>query len=71
MLGVPTPTIDAIIEIASTIGQTDYWEIGRTVERLDIDSLSLRDLRLMAIGESQNGVSAKAPLDGGEKDKGR
>jgi opine dehydrogenase len=71
MLGVPTPTIDAIIEIASTIGQTDYWEIGRTVERLDIDSLSLRDLRLMAIGESQNGVSAKAPPAGGEKDKGR
>jgi len=71
MLSVPTPTIDAIIEIASTIGQTDYWEIGRTVERLDIDSLSLRDLRLMAIGESQNGVSAKAPPAGGEKDKGR
>ena len=49
--GVPTPTIDSIIEIASTINDVDYWSIGRTVEKLQIQDMSLRELRLFAIGE--------------------
>lgn len=49
--GVPTPTIDSIIKIASTINNVDYWAIGRTVEKLGIQDMSLRDLRLIAIGE--------------------
>lgn len=49
--GVKTPTIDSIIELASTINSTDYWQIGRTVEKLQIEKLSLRELRLLAIGE--------------------
>lgn len=51
MFGVPTPTINSIIEIASVINNTDYWSIGRTVEKLEIDKMSLRELRLLAIGE--------------------
>lgn len=51
MFGAPTPTINSIIDIASTINNTDYWSIGRTVEKLQIDKMSLRELRLLAIGE--------------------
>jgi len=53
MFGVETPTIDALITLASTLNQTDYWAIGRTVERLGIDKLNLRELRLLAIGETK------------------
>lgn len=49
--GVATPTIDSIIKIASTINDVDYWETGRTVEKLQIQDLTLRELRMLAIGE--------------------
>ncbi|MCX7797416.1 MAG: NAD/NADP octopine/nopaline dehydrogenase family protein [Melioribacter sp.] len=49
--GVETPTIDAIIHLASILTQTDYWKEGRTVERLNIHNMSLKELRLLAIGE--------------------
>lgn len=49
--GVETPTINSLIKLASILNQTDYWAIGRTVERLNIADLSLRELRLLAIGE--------------------
>ena len=69
MLGVPTPTISAIIRLASAINGTDYLSSGRTVERLGIAGMSVRDLRLLAIGEP-NGVpttSTNAQLLKGEK----
>lgn len=52
MLGVETPAMDSIITIASTINQCDYWAEGRTMERLGIHNMSLRELRLFAIGET-------------------
>lgn len=52
--GVATPTIDAIIHTASVLTGADYWMEGRTVERLGIASLDLRDLRLLAIGEDRH-----------------
>ncbi|MBN1382915.1 MAG: NAD/NADP octopine/nopaline dehydrogenase family protein [Deltaproteobacteria bacterium] len=52
MLGVETPVMDSIITIASTINQCDYWAEGRTMERLGIQNMSLRELRLFAIGET-------------------
>ncbi len=51
MLGVPTPAIDSLIILASLLNGKDYRESGRTVERLGIASMSLRELRLLAIGE--------------------
>ncbi len=54
--GVPTPTMDAVIRLASVLNETDYWAEGRTVERLGIADMSVKDLRLLAIGE--NGSSA-------------
>lgn len=49
--GVKTPTMDSLITMASTLNEVDYWEIGRTVEKLKIENMSLRELRLLAIGE--------------------
>jgi opine dehydrogenase len=49
---VATPTINSIIQLGSQLNSTDYWAQGRTVESLGIADLSLRDLRLLAIGEA-------------------
>jgi opine dehydrogenase len=51
MLNVETPGIDSIIQLGSALNSVDYWSVGRTVESLDIAGMSLRDLRLIAIGE--------------------
>lgn len=51
--GIPTPTIDALIHLAGVLNQKNYWEIGRTVESLGISGTTLRELRLMAIGEGK------------------
>lgn len=52
MLNVKTPTIDSIIHLGSELNSCDYWSQGRTVENLGIAGMSLRDLRLLAIGET-------------------
>ncbi|ATW23705.1 NAD/NADP-dependent octopine/nopaline dehydrogenase family protein [Candidatus Formimonas warabiya] len=46
---VPTPTIDAIILLGSTLHQTDYWAQGRTVERMGLAGMSLKQLRRFII----------------------
>ncbi|MDH4196900.1 MAG: NAD/NADP octopine/nopaline dehydrogenase family protein [Candidatus Aminicenantes bacterium] len=51
MLGVGTPTTKSLIHLASMIQGVDYWAEGRTVEKLKIAGLSVKDLRLLAIGE--------------------
>ncbi len=48
---IPTPTIDALIHLASILNGTDYRAVGRTAEKLGIRQMSLRELRLIAIGE--------------------
>lgn len=53
MFDVPTPTIDSLIHLASVLNKRDYMSTGRTVERLGIAGMSLRELRLLAIGERQ------------------
>jgi opine dehydrogenase len=54
MFGVPTPTLDSLIHLASVLNQQDYMTEGRTVERLGIAGMSLRELRLLAIGEMKH-----------------
>ena len=49
--GVETPVINSLIELASTLNECNYWQDGRTVESLGIENLSLKELRLLAIGE--------------------
>jgi len=53
MLGVATPTMDTFIHLASVLHGVDYRQEGRTVERLGISGLSIKDLRLLAIGEGE------------------
>jgi len=50
-LKVPTPTIRSMIHLASTVNQCDYWQEGRTVERLGIANMTLKELRILAIGQ--------------------
>lgn len=45
LLGVPTPTIDHIIDLASLIDQTDYRATGRTADRLGLAGLSVREIQ--------------------------
>jgi opine dehydrogenase len=55
LLGVPTPTARALIHISSVIHDTDYWEGGRTVERLGLAGMTAQELkRYLLEGPSQN-----------------
>ncbi|MFQ6044527.1 MAG: NAD/NADP octopine/nopaline dehydrogenase family protein [Candidatus Poribacteria bacterium] len=49
MLGVPTPTSKSIIHLANIIHNIDYWAEGRTVDKLGIMGLSVREIRLLAV----------------------
>ena len=50
MLGVPTPTIRSIIRLASVVHGVDYWAEGRTVERMGIKGMSIKDIRFLVVG---------------------
>lgn len=52
MLGVPTPTIRTIIHLASAICGRDLVAEGRTVERLGIRGMTVKEIRLLAAGGS-------------------
>lgn len=43
-LGIPTPTYDSIIHIASLVNETDYYRTGRTLANLKLDGLSVAQL---------------------------
>jgi opine dehydrogenase len=46
------PTIKAIIHLASIMRERDFWKEGRTVEKLGLKGMSIRDIRLLAeVGE--------------------
>jgi len=45
---VPTPIMDAVINIASVINETDYWQEGRSLEELGIAGLSRDELLKVA-----------------------
>ncbi|MCK4645360.1 MAG: NAD/NADP octopine/nopaline dehydrogenase family protein [Candidatus Aminicenantes bacterium] len=49
MLKVETPTIRAVIHLASIMRGIDFWEIGRTVEKLGIKGMSIKGIRLLAV----------------------
>lgn len=44
MLGVPTPTIDALIHIASLVCKVDYKKIGLTVEKLGLAGMTAKQI---------------------------
>jgi opine dehydrogenase len=45
MLEIPTPTARALIHISSVIHDTDYWEGGRTMERLGLAGMTVEALK--------------------------
>ena len=49
MLRVKTPTIKAIIHLASIMRGVDFWEKGRTVEKLGIKGMTIKEIRLLAV----------------------
>ncbi len=40
VLGVPTPTIDVIVELGKTMTGIDFWKVGRTLDKLGLDGMS-------------------------------
>jgi opine dehydrogenase len=48
-LGVPTPTINNIIHLASLMNQTDYWSVGRTAAKMGLAGLSVAEIRRLAL----------------------
>jgi len=49
MLKVQTPTIRSIIQLASIMRGKDFWAEGRTVEKLGIKGMSIKEIRLLAV----------------------
>lgn len=48
-IGVKTPTLAALIHLASTFHSRDFWAEGRTVERVGLKGKSVKDIRLLAV----------------------
>jgi opine dehydrogenase len=57
MLNVPTPMIRSIIRLASAMHGVDYWAEGRTVERLGIKGMSVKDIRFLVAGAEPTAVA--------------
>ncbi|OGS52197.1 MAG: NADP transhydrogenase subunit alpha [Euryarchaeota archaeon RBG_13_61_15] len=53
-IGVKTPTLSALVHVASLIHARDFWAEGRTMEKVGLAGRSVRDIRLLAV----KGVSA-------------
>ena len=47
--GVSVRGIDSMIRLACIIHQTDYWRRGRTLDKLDIEQLSVDEIRQYAM----------------------
>ena len=45
LLGVPTPTHDAVIQLTSVINRTDYLKTGRGIKELGLSKLDKRSLK--------------------------
>ena len=60
MLGVPCPTVKAVIHLANLLHQCDYWATGRTVEKLGLAGLSLQQIRQLVLEGKLPGNNAAA-----------
>jgi opine dehydrogenase len=49
MLKVDTPTIKSIIRLASIMRGVDFWKKGRTVQKLGIKGMTIKEIRLLAV----------------------
>jgi len=53
MLGAPTPMIDMIIELGGVMNGVDYRAEGRTVERLGLAGMSVKDIHRLVTEEER------------------
>jgi len=49
LLGIPTPTHDAVIQLCSIINRTNYWKTGRGVKELSISKMDKKSLKTFLI----------------------
>jgi opine dehydrogenase len=45
LIGVPTPTHDAVIQLSSVVNRTDYWKTGRGIKELGLSKMQKRGLK--------------------------
>ncbi len=45
LFGIPTPTHDAVIRLASVINRTNYWRMGRGIKELGLSKLNKQGLK--------------------------
>ena len=45
LLGIPTPTHDAVIQLASVINRTNYWKTGRGIKELGLSKFDKQGLK--------------------------
>lgn len=50
MLGVPVPMIETVIHLANVMHGTDYRAEGRTVERMGVAGLTVKEIRQLVVG---------------------
>ncbi|RLI45147.1 NADP transhydrogenase subunit alpha [Candidatus Bathyarchaeota archaeon] len=51
MLDISTPTIDALINLACAMFGVNFWEQGRTVEKLGLAGLSIEEIKKLVLGQ--------------------
>ncbi|NLT65366.1 MAG: PTS transporter subunit EIIA [Acidobacteria bacterium] len=57
MLGVATPAMRSMIFLASAMHGVDYWAEGRTVDRLGIANMSVKEIRFLVAGADSGSSS--------------
>lgn len=50
VLNVNTPNINQVIQLASTLTGSDFWKTGRTMENLDLNGMSIQQIRTLVEG---------------------
>lgn len=49
LLGVSTPTLEALVHLASTMHSRDFWAEGRTVDKLGLAGRTVEEIRTFAL----------------------
>lgn len=52
VVGVPTPNIDAIVNLACTMCEIDFWKVGRTLDKLGLAGMSRDEMLEFVDGQS-------------------
>ena len=45
LIGIPTPTHDSVIQLASVVNRTNYWKTGRGIKELGLSKLDKQGLK--------------------------